>query len=70
MINLLEQTSLNETEVEQQLKSLMSIPGTHLHWYGKKERREGRKSGHITITQEKIETALSTADNVRKILKN
>ncbi len=70
MINLLEQTSLNETEVEQQLKSLMSIPGTHLHWYGKKERREGRKSGHITITEEKIETALSTADNVRKILKN
>ena len=28
--------------------SLLSEPGTHLHLYGKKQAREGRKMGHVT----------------------
>jgi 5-(carboxyamino)imidazole ribonucleotide synthase len=30
--------------------SVLSLPGTHLHLYGKLEARAGRKMGHLTIT--------------------
>ena len=41
----------------------------HLHWYGKKPGIEGRKMGHITITETNIENALSKAVMIRHLLK-
>jgi 5-(carboxyamino)imidazole ribonucleotide synthase len=29
---------------------VLSLPGTHLHLYGKTEARRGRKMGHLTLT--------------------
>jgi 5-(carboxyamino)imidazole ribonucleotide synthase len=31
-------------------QAVLSLPGTHLHLYGKAEARAGRKMGHLTIT--------------------
>ena len=30
--------------------SILSMPGVHLHLYGKAEARPGRKMGHLTVT--------------------
>ena len=45
MVNLLGITG----SYPEQLESLAQIPNSHLHWYGKRESRPGRKMGHVTI---------------------
>jgi 5-(carboxyamino)imidazole ribonucleotide synthase len=41
--------------------SVLALPGTHLHLYGKLSARKGRKMGHLTITGASIETVRATA---------
>lgn len=69
MINILQPVNSNEAfgngEV---LRQILQFPDTHVHWYGKKNSKGGRKVGHITITDSSIEKALSTAEQVRQIL--
>ena len=31
------------------LNEILSLPGTFVHLYGKKETRTGRKMGHVTV---------------------
>lgn len=50
------------------LKSLLSIPGIHLYDYRKKEIKDRRKMGHITLTGTVPEQLLSRADQVRTLL--
>jgi 5-(carboxyamino)imidazole ribonucleotide synthase len=45
-----------------------TVPGLKLHFYGKKITKPQRKLGHITITAENIEEALSRANLVRNLL--
>ncbi len=56
MINLLGKTSGSGTI--KNYSAALSDPNVHLHLYGKKNSRKGRKMGHVTIT----------GDNARKIL--
>lgn len=56
MINLLGKTSGSGTI--KSYSAALSDPNVHLHLYGKKNSRKGRKMGHVTIT----------GDNARKIL--
>jgi 5-(carboxyamino)imidazole ribonucleotide synthase len=50
MVNLLASASTADPEeLEQRLQRLQQLPGVHLHWYGKRGQREGRKLGHLTI---------------------
>lgn len=48
MVNLLgyEQSHSDYAEKRQQL---VALPQTHVHWYGKRESRPGRKLGHVTV---------------------
>ena len=39
---------------------LLALPGTHLHLYGKKEARRGRKMGHLNITADSPEAVMTT----------
>jgi len=39
---------------------LLALPGTHLHLYGKKEARRGRKMGHLNITADSPEAVMKT----------
>lgn len=45
---------------------VLALPGTHLHLYGKREARRGRKMGHLTVTaataREAREVALRCAE--------
>ena len=70
MINILEPAAMRRDAMQQALKTLLGIGSLHLHWYGKQEGRSGRKIGHITITEQTMENALSKAVMVRHILKN
>ena len=51
------------------LKKLFSIPGLKLHIYGKKISKPRRKLGHITITAENIEEAISRVEIARSAMK-
>lgn len=47
---------------------LAGCHGTHLHLYGKKEARRGRKMGHITCCAATLDEALRTVQRLRKAL--
>ncbi|RQG97261.1 5-(carboxyamino)imidazole ribonucleotide synthase [Natrarchaeobius chitinivorans] len=37
---------------------VLETPGAHLHWYGKREARPGRKMGHVTVSGRDENTAV------------
>ena len=43
-------------------------PGAHLHLYGKRDARPGRKMGHVTVCAKSVETALATATEIKTAL--
>jgi 5-(carboxyamino)imidazole ribonucleotide synthase len=50
------------------LDKVLQLPNTFVHIYGKKETREERKMGHITVIGKSIEGCLKTAKKARKYL--
>jgi 5-(carboxyamino)imidazole ribonucleotide synthase len=48
MVNLLGHET-SRSDYAEQRRALESLPGAHLHWYGKPEATPGRKLGHLTI---------------------
>jgi 5-(carboxyamino)imidazole ribonucleotide synthase len=48
---------------------VLNEPGTHLHLYGKREARPGRKMGHINCLADDIDSALQTTAKIRAALK-
>lgn len=67
MMNILETEALN-ADRQRKLDAVLGIPGAHLHWYGKKGGRLGRKMGHLTITGSTMADITSKAETIRKIL--
>ena len=47
---------------------ILTIPGAHLHLYGKAEARPGRKMGHLTITATRLNAAQEAALEAARIL--
>ncbi len=47
---------------------VLTLPGTHLHLYGKREPRSGRKMGHLNITGDSIAQVRSTARQAAALL--
>ena len=41
--------------------SVLALPGTHLHLYGKTSARRGRKMGHLNVTGDSAEAVRATA---------
>ena len=52
MLNLLGDLWLGrgDTPMEPDWSNVLTLPGVHLHLYGKTEARRGRKMGHLTVT--------------------
>jgi 5-(carboxyamino)imidazole ribonucleotide synthase len=48
--------------------SVLSLPGTHLHLYGKLEARAGRKMGHLTITGPDVAGVKTVARRAAELL--
>jgi 5-(carboxyamino)imidazole ribonucleotide synthase len=49
-------------------EEVLKHPGAHLHLYGKREARPGRKMGHVTICEESPERSLEVATDIRVAL--
>jgi 5-(carboxyamino)imidazole ribonucleotide synthase len=60
--------SSNSYQVEPAWQDVLALPGTHLHLYGKREARVGRKMGHLNITAATPEAARDVALQVAAIL--
>jgi len=69
MLNLLGPETSSGTYRIAGLEELFSIPGLKLHVYGKKISKPRRKLGHITITAEALEEAISNAERARSAVK-
>ena len=48
--------------------AVLRHPGAHLHLYGKRETRPGRKMGHVTVCEATLERALEVALAIRRDL--
>lgn len=68
MVNLLGDSWHEEQTQEPLWQTLLNSPNTHLHLYGKKQARIGRKMGHFTVLAKDTETALTTAQNLQSSL--
>ena len=69
MVNVLGEDGFKGNARYEGLKELLSIPGVHLHLYGKKVTKPFRKMGHITITDENTVSLKEKALKVKEILK-
>ena len=49
-------------------QAVLSLPGAHLHLYGKTEARVGRKMGHLNITGESLASVQATARQAADVL--
>ncbi|MCA8830981.1 5-(carboxyamino)imidazole ribonucleotide synthase [Hymenobacter sp. BT728] len=49
-------------------QAVLSLPGTHLHLYGKVQARVGRKMGHLTITGPDIDSVRDAARRAADVL--
>lgn len=69
LVNVLEPKKQNKEQVYNYLNTLLDSEGVHVHWYGKEENIEGRKMGHIVVTNNNIHDALTKAESIRKMIK-
>ena len=49
-------------------QAVLALPGTHLHLYGKREARHGRKMGHLTITGLDVASVRAVARQATQLL--
>ena len=47
---------------------VLKYPGAHLHLYGKREARPGRKMGHVTVCDASLAQALEIAERIKRDL--
>ncbi len=69
MMNILEPAAHRKHAITEALKTILCTNDVHLHWYGKKGGMEGRKMGHITITDIQREEAISKSVIIKHLLK-
>lgn len=70
MLNLLGDLWLGDPQhpVTPRWHDVLALPGVHLHLYGKRQPRAGRKMGHLTVTAGTRELALQTAQEAARRL--
>ena len=51
-------------------QGVFSEPAAHLHLYGKREARTGRKMGHINTLAADVDSALEVSEALRALLAN
>ncbi len=61
MLNLLGDLWGRDGSAEPDWNGVLALPGVHLHLYGKREARPGRKMGHLTVTAAAAAQAFATA---------
>jgi 5-(carboxyamino)imidazole ribonucleotide synthase len=57
-----------DAAVEPDWRTLLALPGAHLHLYGKTAARHGRKMGHLTLTASSFDEARTRALRAAELL--
>ncbi len=65
MINLLGEVGHTGNARYEGLKDVLSMPGVHIHLYGKMDTKPNRKMGHITVAQKKLKDAKRIANDLK-----
>jgi 5-(carboxyamino)imidazole ribonucleotide synthase len=70
MLNLLGELWFRGGSTEQapDWAGVLALPGTHLHLYGKRSARPGRKMGHLTVTGAGVDAVRATALQAAQVL--
>jgi 5-(carboxyamino)imidazole ribonucleotide synthase len=70
MLNLLGELWLRggSSETAPDWAGVLALPGTHLHLYGKRSARPGRKMGHLTVTGASVDGVRATALRAAQVL--
>lgn len=69
MVNLLGEPGYNGPARYKGFEKVISIPGVHVHLYGKKITKPFRKMGHVTIVDPDVASLREKADAVKRTLK-
>ncbi|HSW35329.1 MAG TPA: 5-(carboxyamino)imidazole ribonucleotide synthase [Candidatus Limnocylindrales bacterium] len=69
MVNLLGEEDFRGPAVLIGVDKALSLPGLHLHFYGKKKTAPFRKMGHFTVVNQDLNMALDFADKAEEYLK-
>ena len=69
MVNLLGEKGYTGEAIYEGFNEAMSMPGVHIHLYGKKITKPFRKMGHVTVTADTLELATENAKKVKLLLK-
>lgn len=57
-------------EIAPDWQAVLKHPGAHLHLYGKRTARPGRKMGHVTVCDANLDRALEIAQQIKRDLAN
>ena len=60
--------NLGDAVIRREMVRWLTLPGVHLHLYGKAEPRRGRKMGHLTVTAASAAQARATALQAADVL--
>ena len=69
MVNVLGQTDAAVPAMPQGFVAALAVPGAHLHLYGKRRSRPGRKMGHVTALGPDLATAEATALRAAELIR-
>ncbi|MEN0082874.1 ATP-grasp domain-containing protein, partial [Flavobacterium lindanitolerans] len=69
MVNLVGEEGHSGQVVYKNIEQILAIDGVTPHIYGKRETRPFRKMGHVTIVNEDIAKARTTAEEVKKLIR-
>jgi 5-(carboxyamino)imidazole ribonucleotide synthase len=69
MVNLLGEKGFEGMAKYEGLEAALAIGGVNIHLYGKKTTKPFRKMGHVTVTDESLESARKKAVRVKELLK-
>lgn len=69
MVNLLGEEGYSGPAIYQGFEKVISIPGVHVHLYGKKITKPFRKMGHVTVVDSNLESLQEKTNLVKQILK-
>lgn len=69
MVNLVGEEDHSGQVVYKNIEQILAIDGVTPHIYGKRETRPFRKMGHVTIVNEDITKARTTAEEVKKLIR-
>ncbi len=69
MVNILGEEGFTGLARYEGLNEVLSLPGAHIHLYGKKQTKPFRKMGHVTLVDPDLESLKKKANFVKQTLK-